>query len=167
MTQLTELKIGDFAGVVDRPVVVAETSCDMDTGKRHWAVCQTFSNQIHRVRPEVEKANRGTFVPTYARLWSKGGLPWSSECALMPGYLFFLTEPEAWGEVKNIDGVCSVLTNAGMAGRVLDKEMHRIVLDHAMGAHNRFEGHLSAEPRKRYGKRRRRPRPGKRARAVA
>ncbi|MES2030861.1 MAG: transcription termination/antitermination NusG family protein [Pseudomonadota bacterium] len=134
----------------------------------HWAVCQTFSNRVHRVRPEIEKAERGTFLPTYGKVWTKGGLPWSSERQLMPGYIFFRTEPDAWGEVKNIEGVYSVLTNGGSAGRVLDSEMRRLVLDDAMGVHNRFEGVFSdSGGKKRYSKRRRRPRPGKRARDAA
>ncbi|MDB5550812.1 MAG: transcription antitermination protein nusG [Rhizobium sp.] len=161
MSELLELKIGDFAGFVDRPVAAA-TPQDGDSSKRRWAVCQTFSNQVHRVRPEIEKANRGTFIPTYARFWGKGGLPWSTERPLLPGYLFFQTEPDAWGEVKNIDGVCAVITNAGHASPVGDAEMHRLVLDHAMGVHNQFEGGVPAQ--KRQSRRRRRPRPGRRTR---
>jgi hypothetical protein len=164
MSELLELKIGDFAGYVARPASV-EPSQGGESGKKRWAVCQTFSNQVHRVRPEIEKANRGTFIPTYARFWGKGGLPWSTERPLLPGYLFFQTEPDAWGEVKNIDGVCSVITNGGHASPVRDTEMHRLVLDHAMGVHNRFEGGVADTGRKRVGKRRR-PRASKRARAA-
>lgn len=130
----------------------------------YWSVCQTFSNRVHRVRPEIEKVDRGTFLPTYARHWSKGGLPWSNERQLMPGYIFFRTEPDGWGDVKNIEGVYAVLTNAGRAGRVLDDEMRRLVLDDAMGVHNKIEG---SDPAHRRGSKRRRPRPSKRARAAA
>jgi transcription antitermination factor NusG len=123
---------------------------------------------VHRVRPEIEKTNHGTFLPTYARLWSVDGKSWSKERALMPGYLFFLTEPEGWGDVSNVDGVYAVLSNDSKASRVTDDEMRRMVLDHAMGVHNRIEGKLAAEPAKpRYGRRRRRPRHGKRMRAAA
>ena len=165
---LKELKIGDFVEFVVR---VPRADCSAQSSspdKMHWAVCQTFSNRVHRVRPEIEKANRGTFLPTYARLWSKGGLPWSKERQLMPGYLFFLTEPDGWGAVRNTEGVYAVLTNEGRASKVRDTEMCRLVLDHAMGVHNRIEaGGLGDPAKKRYGRRRRRPRAGKRMREAA
>lgn len=134
----------------------------------HWAVCQTFSSRVHRVRPEIEKIDRGTFLPTYARVWSSDGKLSIRERLLMPGYLFFVTKPEDWGAVKNVDGVYRVLTNGERASRVTDSEMHRMVLDHALGRHNDVD--LAGLDRERAGvtgrRRQRKPRASKRARSI-
>lgn len=162
---LKDLKIGDFVEFVKRQEPSSQDGADVPSDGARWSACRTFSDRMHRIRPEIEKANHGTFLPTYARLWSKDGKPWSKERALMPGYLFFLTDPEGWGNVRNIDGVCGVLTNEGRASKVSDDEMRRLVLDHAMGVHNRIEpGGLANPAKQRYGRRRRRPRSGKRMR---
>ncbi|MFK4647200.1 transcription antitermination factor NusG [Bradyrhizobium ottawaense] len=131
----------------------------------HWAVCQALSSRVHRVRPEIEKIDRGTFLPTYARVWASGGKLSARERQLFPGYLFFRTAPKEWGAVANVDGVYRVLKNGEKAARISDADMGRIVLEHVTGAHNEVDlGGLDRVYGKR--KRQRRPRASKRARSL-
>lgn len=132
--------------------------------ERHWAVCRTFSFRVHRVRPEIEKTNHGTFLPTYARAWVRDGELCIRERLLMPGYLFFMTEPEGWADVRDVDGVHQVLSNNGKASKVLPEEMNRMVLDHVIGTHN--SANLDGLNRRTKRERARRPRLSKRARAA-
>jgi transcription antitermination factor NusG len=134
----------------------------------HWAVCRTFSNRVHWVRPEIEKTNHGTFLPTYVRVWASDGKLSCRERALMPGYLFFMTEPDRWGEVKNVEGVFDVLSNNGKASRVSDREMCRLVMGHLSGDFNDIDmTGLERLAEKQRRRRNRRPRASKRARGAA
>jgi transcription antitermination factor NusG len=134
---------------------------------QHWAVCQTLSSRVHRVRPEIEKIDRGTFLPTYARVWASGGKLSARERQLFPGYLFFRTAPDQWAAVAQVDGVYRVLTKPGeLAARVSDAEMERMVREHVSGKHNEVDlSGLDRDPFKR--RRQRKPRASKRARAAA
>jgi N-methylhydantoinase B/oxoprolinase/acetone carboxylase alpha subunit len=131
--------------------------------KTYWAVCRTFSNRVHRVAPEIEKANHGTFLPTYARVWSSNGKLSARERVLFPGYLFFQTDATGWGAVSEIDGVDEVLAHGERASRVTDDEMCRMMISHATREHDERDttGLERTARRKRY----RRPRASKRARA--
>jgi transcription antitermination factor NusG len=131
----------------------------------HWAVCQTLSSRVHRVRPEIEKIDRGTFLPTYARVWASRGKLSASERQLFPGYLFFRTAPDDWAAVANVDGVYRVLTKPGeLAARVSDAEMDRMVREHVSGKHNEVD--LSGlEPGRRSKRGNRKPRASRRARS--
>jgi transcription antitermination factor NusG len=134
----------------------------------HWAVCQAISSRVNRVRPEVEKTNHGTFLPTFARVWASGGKLSSRERALFPGYLFFMTDPHDWGAVANVDGVYRVLRHGEKAARVPDADMERMVLGHVLGWHNEvdLEG-LEKVQVERKRRKRTRSRPSKRARQAA
>lgn len=131
---------------------------------KYWAACQILSHRGHFVRSEMEKTEHGTFLPTYVRVRYVAGKKYVQELPLLTGYLFFMTEGDKWGEVTDINGVCRVLANGTNASRVSDDEMHRLVLGHATGIHNKIES-SPQQPRKRNPARRRRPRPGKRLRA--
>jgi transcription antitermination factor NusG len=135
-----------------------------NSNKTYWAVCRTFSNRVHRVMPEIEKTNHGTFLPTYARVWSSGGKLSARERVLFPGYLFFQTKADGWAEVSEIDGVDGVLAHGERASRVTDAEMVRMVISHATREHDERDttGLERATRRKRY----RRPRQSRRARAA-
>jgi transcription antitermination factor NusG len=135
----------------------------------YWAVCRAFSNRVHWLRPEIEKTNHGTFMPTYVRVWSSDGKLSIRERALMPGYLLFMTKPNLWGEVKNVEGVYEVLANNGKASRVTDTEMQRLVMGHILGNANEVDlaGLERQQCRSRSKRERaRRQRPSKRARAA-
>lgn len=134
--------------------------------KTYWAVCRTFSNRVHRVRQEIEKAGHGTFCPTYARVWASDGKFSSRERVQYPGYLFFQTTAKGWGDVRSIDGVDEVLAHGEIARPVQDEEMIRIVIADATQEHNEVDySGIPSQPRKR--RRRRRARPGKRLRIAA
>ena len=83
----------------------------------YWAVCRTFSTRVPWVRVEIEKVEHGTFFPTYARMWNSDGKLSIREKALMPGYLFFMTTEEGWGDVANVEGVYRVLSHEGKASK--------------------------------------------------
>lgn len=137
------------------------------TDKTYWAVCRTFSNRVHRVRPEVEKTNHGTFLPTYARVWVSDGRLSVRERVLFPGYLFFKTDATGWGAVSEIEGVDGVLAHGEVASRVSDDEMCRMVIGHAARTYDDVD--TTGLERMAHAKRRRgrRPRMSKRARAAA
>jgi transcription antitermination factor NusG len=132
--------------------------------KQYWAVCRTFSNRIHWVRPEIEKTNHGTFFPTYVRVWASDGKLSMRERPLMPGYLFFMTEEDRWGEVKNVEGVYEVIANNGKASKVTDAEMHRLVMGHILGDTNEVDLEGLEYRRNQSRRKSRRPRASKRAR---
>lgn len=126
-----------------------------------WAVAQVFSKRARSIRADIEAQHRATRQPTYAKVWYVDGKRSSKERELLPGYLFFQTSPDDWGDVGAIEGVIRVLSNGGVASRVSDREANQIFLNAAMGAYDQVE---QGEPARR--KRRRRPRPSKRARAM-
>lgn len=125
----------------------------------YWAACQIVSHQAHLIRADIEKANHGTFIPTYVRVKYVKGTKYAQELPLLPGYLFFMTEPDQWSEVANINGVLDVLADGLVPRRVTDEEMSRLTLEHAMGMHNNIQS--GYQPRKKNSRRRRRPRHGK------
>lgn len=154
-------------GVSNRVQLHSITPGQNMTEESHWAVCRTFSSRVHWVRPEIEKTNHGTFLPTYARVWSSDGKLSCRERVLMPGYLFFLTTPDTWGEVANTEGVYGVLANNGKASRVSDKEMYRLVMGHVGGWHNEVDiAGLDRQATRAARRKRTRTRPSKRARAA-
>jgi transcription antitermination factor NusG len=136
--------------------------------REHWAVCRTFSNRVRWVRPEIEKTNHGTFMPTYVRVWASDGKLSCRERALMPGYLFFfLPDPDRWSEVKNVEGVFDVISNNGRASKVTEQEINRLVLGHIRGEYNDINLDGLERTRGPRRQRQRRPRASKRARAAA
>jgi transcriptional antiterminator NusG len=131
--------------------------------EQFWAACRTFTGREHVVRAKIEESDRGAFLPTYVRSWVSGGRASAAERAAVPGYVFFRANSDDWPPVRNIDGVLGVLMNGEKIMRISGNEMVQIVLDHAAGTHNRFEGCFA--PRSRSTRRKsRKPRPSKRAR---
>lgn len=125
----------------------------------YWTACQIISHRGHLIRADVEKADHGTFVPTYVRVKYVKGTKYAQELPLLPGYLIFQTEPDQWSEVANIDGVLDVLADGLVPRRITDDEMSRLTLEHAMGMHNSIQS--GYQPRQRNSRRRRRPRPSR------
>jgi transcription antitermination factor NusG len=131
--------------------------------EQFWAACQTVLGREHLVRADIEQMERGAFVPTLVRSWIRDGKLCATETTATPGYVFFRATDEDWGAVKNIDGVQRVLVNDGLAMVVSPHDMARMVLGHAIGAHNC----IVAVPAVSTGRKRgnsRKPRPGKRIR---
>lgn len=141
----------------------------MTTGS-YWAVAQTVSKMEHIVRREIEKANHGAFVPTYARHWKVDGIDYAKEYPLVGGYVFFMTSADDWAGIPDIHGVYRVLANSnGSAKQVAEREMVRLVFEHAAGVHNRIDAPRFTKyyrpDRIRVSKRKsRKPRPGNRLR---
>ncbi|WP_441235643.1 transcription termination/antitermination protein NusG [Bradyrhizobium sp. 930_D9_N1_4] len=141
--------------------------------ERYWTVAQTVSRMEHVVRRDLEKADHGAFVPTYARRWSVDGRSYAKECALFTGYVFFMTDGDGWAGIPDIYGVYRVPANPdGKPHRVKPAEMLPIVLGHAAGDHDkqepaRFTRYYNPQraERQRRDPVRRRPRRSKRARA--
>lgn len=133
------------------------------TTQQRWGVARVFSKRAHRISQELADLSVGTFQPTYVRRWYVDGKLSAKERPLLPGYML-VHVGEDWGELRDVEGVYGVLANAGRASRVTEQEMARLTLGHASGAWNEIQA-VPAE-RKRYSRRRRRPKPGKRARTL-
>lgn len=141
----------------------------------YWAVAQTITTMEHLVRREIEKTNRGAFLPTKARFWKVDGREYAKEVPALGGYVFFMTNGEDWAGIPDIHGVYGVLANPDRTPmRVSPAEMARMEIQHATGDLNetlppRYTKYYrpSADQGLRYGRkvgRRRKPRPGKRIR---
>lgn len=142
----------------------------MTTGS-YWAVAQTVTTMEHVVRREIEKTNRGAFLPTKVRFWKVDGREYAKEVAALGGYVFFVTNGEDWAGVPDIHGVYGVLVNPDRTPmRVSASEMARMEISHAAGHLNetlppRFTKYYRPPTKKSVRfKRSRKPRPGNRLR---
>jgi len=139
----------------------------------YWAVAQTVSKMEHIVRREIERTNRGTFLPTCARFWKVDGREYSKERALLTGYVFFKTNGRDWDGIPDMPGVYRVPANADETPmRVLPKEIRRLMIGHASGDHNeilppRYTKYYRPDQKPKRRQRNRRPRPSKRLRPAA
>lgn len=116
----------------------------------------------HVIRFEIEKAERGAFLPTFTRSWVTNGKLSCGERPVIPGYVFFRTDRDSWGCIQAIEGVQQVLTNQNCAMRVSEADMIRMVIGHAANDHQDHRVRLVSERRVRNSSRK--PRPGKRIR---
>lgn len=133
--------------------------------EQYWAACQTITGREHVVRAEIEKMERGAFVPTYFRSWISAGKLSVGERAAVPGYVFFRAKHDDWSPVEEIDGVIGVLSEGERARRVSPNDIARLMMGHALGTNDRFEVRLPSPPRQ--GRRKsRKPRASKRARSA-
>lgn len=131
--------------------------------EQYWAVCRTFTGREHVVRAKIEEMDRGAFIPTFVRSWVSGGKMSAAERSAVPGYVFFRSGRDDWPPVQGVDGVIGVLLNGDRAMRVSPAEMTKLMLDHASGSNDRFDGCISMPARS--GRRNsRKPRQSKRAR---
>ncbi len=141
------------------------------TSGSYWTAAQTVTNMEHLVRRDIEKANHGAFLPTFARHWKVDGREYAKERPLIGGYVFFMTKQDDWAGIPDIHGVFRVLSNPdGSPKRISQSEMARMVLGHAAGDHNRtdpakFTKYYRPLPAQK--KSSRKPRPGKRIRTLA
>ena len=139
----------------------------------YWAVAQTVSTMEHIVRREIEKANHGAFVPTYARHAVVDGRRTTKEHPRFVGYVFFHTSGEDYAGIPDIHGVYGVLSTAsGKASEVTPEEMKRMMLTHATGEAETLPARYTKyyRPLAYLSVRRknsRKPRPGKRIRNSA
>lgn len=131
--------------------------------EQYWAACRTFTGREHVIRAKIEEMGRGAFLPTFVRSWVSGGKMSTVERSAVPGYVFFRSSRDDWPPVRGVDGVIGVLLNGDRAMRVSPEEMMKLMLDHASGTNDCFDGFISMPARS--GRRKsRKPRQSKRAR---
>lgn len=102
---------------------------------QYWTACHTQPGAEPKVRKGIEEAGFGTFLPTYAKCWRRGGRVRSREFPLMPGYVLVSidqTNNDKIGEIHRelIEGVDYLL------GKVSQKEIDRLLNAHVFGAFN-------------------------------
>lgn len=133
--------------------------------EQYWAVCQMISGQERKVRAEIEKLERGTFLPAFMRTRVTRGRKADHALASMPGYVFFRTDAMGWSQVRRIEGVHRVLVSNEAAVPVPFGDMVRMVLQDYCGDLN--DAIVVAPPAPVGRRRSRKPRPSKRARSVS
>jgi transcription antitermination factor NusG len=133
----------------------------------YWTVAYTSPGAERKARDGIQALDRGTFVPTFAKVWYREGRKNSFERPLLSRYVLFAlnhADDPIWGEINHVDGVQRVLAHNGVPANASEIEIGRLMLGHATGAYNQIQ-YRDAGGRFRKQKRRRpRPRPGKRVR---
>jgi hypothetical protein len=129
----------------------------------YWTACYTLPGAEHKARAGIENVGFGTFLPTFVRKGMFRGRLTETVNPLISRYVFVAIDhanEEQIGEIHQelIDGVSHIV------GQVRDAEMHRLVMAHASGTFNVVTHRDNSGRFARYGKRRPRPRPGKRLR---
>lgn len=128
----------------------------------YWTVAKTFSGMENLVRHDIEEAGKGAFLPSYSVTRIRRGRKIAARRPLIPGYVFFQTAPDDWGNVGSIKGVFGIVVDGeGIPSRVHSLEMHRLMIENAEAKHNRIEFGGAMMPRNRS----RKPRRSKRARS--
>ncbi|MGY3609913.1 MULTISPECIES: transcription termination/antitermination NusG family protein [unclassified Bradyrhizobium] len=133
-------------------------------GEQYWAACQMVSGMERKVRTEIEKLERGTFLPAFMRTRITRGRKSDHALAAVPGYVFFRTDSKGWSQIRHIEGVQRVLVSDEKAIPVANDEMMRMVLQDFCGELN--DAVISAPIATKSRRRSRKPRPSKRARMV-
>ena len=134
---------------------------------QYWAVCQMMSGQERKVRAEIEKMERGTFLPAFMRLRVSRGRKSNHALASMPGYVFFQTDALGWSQVRRIEGVHRVLASGESAVPVRSEDMMRMIVQDYCGDLNDAVVTAAPAPAAVGRRRSRKPRPSKRARVAA
>src|SRR5215469_3652823 len=81
----------------------------MNGGVVRWGVAQIYSKRADRIREELKKMNRGTFTPVCIKRRFVDGQQVSKQVDLLPTYIFFEVNDEAWGPIGQIEGVLRVM----------------------------------------------------------
>ncbi len=135
----------------------------------YWVACYTDVAAEKRARDGIEALDRGTFLPTFAKIYSVGARRKAFERPILNRYLLVALngrDDEAWSQIKHVEGVHDVLTNFGVPCRVSDQEVIRLMLAHAMGDYNTIQPRAVSGRYRRSKRRRARPRAGKKARST-
>lgn len=135
----------------------------------YWIACYTDVAAERRARDGIEALDRGTLLPTFAKVYYTGGRRKAYERPILNRYLLVALQGQddpVWSEIGHVDGVHRVLTMNGTPCRVPDQEIIRLTFAHAMGDYNTVQ-HRAANGRFEKPRRRRaRPRAGKKARST-
>lgn len=134
----------------------------------YWAACYTDVAAERKARDGIEALNRGTLLPTFAKVDLFGGQRKAFERPILARYLFIALhskDDEAWSQINHVDGVQRVLVNENKPARVSDQEIIRLTLAHAMGDCNVIQTRAANGRYQKPKRRRSRPRAGKKARS--
>ena len=129
-----------------------------------WGVARIWTKRARRIVEEVGRGDREVFHPYYERQWiSADGKPSHKTSALMPGYLFVKTDGTTPKDERgrDIEGLICVLS-----GALRDGEYERIRRGCDLG-HYDDRPIKVAEAAENRPRKRRKPRPSKRARVRA
>lgn len=133
----------------------------------YWAACYTDVGAECKARDGIEVLDRGTFLPTFARVYYSGGRRKAFERPILNRYILVALrdrQDEAWSSINHVEGVHKVLCNDGFPCRVADRDVVSLMMAHVSGACNSVQ-HRDAQGRfsrrQRNPSRRRRPRKGK------
>lgn len=142
----------------------------------YWTAAYTQVNAERKARDAIEAQDRGTFIPTFAKIYYLNGRKKEFERPILSRYILVALEgrddDDGLSAVMNAEGVQGVfctyhLDHKGLpvarAIRVPDKEVERLMMLHVTGALNSIQ-HRNAAGRFAKPRRRRcRPRKGKKA----
>lgn len=139
----------------------------------YWVACYTDVGAERKAQDGIEGLGRGTFLPTFAKVYTAGGRRKAFERPILNRYILVALHDrsdEAWSQVAHADGVHKVICAFDENGypvpsRVADKEVEHLMWAHMTGAFNSVQ-HRSANGQFQKPRRRRcRPRAGKKARS--
>jgi transcription antitermination factor NusG len=140
----------------------------------YWTAAYTNVGAERKARDSIEALDRGTCLPTFAKVYYAGGRKKAFERPILNRYILVALHDrndEAWSQVAHADGVHKVICASDENGypvpsRVADKEVERLMWAHMTGAFNSVQ-HRSANGQFQKPRRRRcRPRAGKKARSL-
>lgn len=134
----------------------------------YWACCYTDPGSERNARDGIEKLDRGTLLPTFAKIYYSDGRRKAFERPILNRYILVALHAKddpAWSEINHVEGVHSVLQNEGIPSRVSDREIINLTLAHAMGACNAVQARAANGQFTKPRRRRARPRAGKKARS--
>lgn len=140
----------------------------------YWTCCYTDVGAERKARDGIEALDRGTFLPTFAKVYYAAGRKKAFERPILNRYILVALhgkQDPAWSEVAHVEGVHKVICTFDDAfqpvpSRVAESEVERLMLMHMTGALNSVQ-HRSANGRFVKPRRRRaRPRAGKKARSL-
>lgn len=134
----------------------------------YWAACYTDVGAERKARDGIEAMDRGTLLPTFAKVYYEGGRRKAFERPILNRYLLVALHSKddpAWSSINQLEGVHNVLQNNGVPVRVYDREIINLTLAHVMGSCNAVQARAANGQFTKPRRRRARPRPGKKARS--
>lgn len=121
-----------------------------------WHITQIHSKRALAVQEEVHRNGFGTYMPIMRSKRYVDGKPSDTRKLAFPGYMF------VWGAIGHFYARDGRTIIARTLGDITEDEFNRVRADNTAGLHDEIAAPQEVERRKRV--RRRRPRPGKRAR---
>jgi transcription antitermination factor NusG len=139
----------------------------------YWTAAYTSVNAEIKARDGIEALDRGTFIPTFAKVYYKDGRKKAFERPILNRYILVALrgrDDAAWSQIAHVEGVTRLIGNYDDGGQLIPspvapKEIERLMWAHMTGALNNIQ-HRAANGRFTKPKvRRARPRAGKKVRS--